>query len=223
MATVQSIFDRITFVTKDVDRVRWTLGELSLWLNDAAHQIASLHPRAAADFHELTLAAGSRQDLRRIDPDKKWLRMYEIDCTMVDGHPIGRVARQIPRPALDRAFPKWRSQLPIATFVTEYALDERSPFTFDVNPPVAEGVAVYALAAVSPPPCAILNEAGTDLANPNEQFPLSPGYDIPAVDYVLFRAFSKDANDPSYVARSNTHLQAFQLAMGVETKDASVE
>lgn len=225
MATTQSILDRVTYVTKDYDRVRWTLPELSQWLNDAQGLIASLHPRAASQYKVITLAAGARQDLRVIEPTTRWIRLFELTCnvTTVGGvtSPNGRTISQVSRPILDAAFPTWRSKPPTATSVSEFTMDEREVFTFDVNPPVAAGVKVLALVAITPPPCAVLNDTGTALANAAEVFGLADGYDIPAVDYVIFRAYNKDANNPGYATDAANHLQAFQLAMGVETKDAS--
>lgn len=82
MATIQSIIDRVTDVTKDYDHVRWTLPEIARWLNDAAGQIATIHPRAASRYVTLTLAAGARQDLREIDPPRKWIRLHELTCNV---------------------------------------------------------------------------------------------------------------------------------------------
>ena len=226
MATVQSIIDRITHITKDPDHVRWTLPEIALWLNNAKDQIASMHPRSSAEYVVLTLGAGHRQDLRLIDPSKRWIRLFEILANMEEHEdgpdtPTGTTTRMISRQALDWAFNSWRRSRSLSTSVREYALDERSPFTFDVVPAVQAGTKVYALASIYPPPCMILNGDGTALASANEKFPLADGYDIPAVDYVLFRLFSKDANDPANAQRAATHLQAFQLAMGVEVMDAA--
>lgn len=228
MATVQSVIDRVLHITKDYDYVRWTMAELAGWLNDAVGQIATLHPRAAAKYVPLTLQEGSRQDLRTIDPSVRWIRLFELVCNMqpttpggTTYAPTGPTARMVLRSVLDQAFRTWRAKAATATAIEEYALDERQPYVFDVMPPVAAGTRVYALAAVKPAPCAALNQTGTALAVADEAFPLDDGYDIPAVDYVLFRAFSKDANDPTYAARAGNHLQAFQLAMGVEVKDAS--
>lgn len=211
MATVQSIIDRATFVSKDTDRDRWTVEEMLAWLNDAAGQIASLHPRAASQYVMLPLADGSRQDLRTIDPDTHWIRLHEITCNGIDGAPDGPTVRIIPRPALDAARRTWRADTPSAT-IKEYAMDEREPFTFDVNPPALAGAEVYALVAIRPAPF-----------SEDDIFPLAAGFEIPAMDYLLFRMFTKDANDQSYTARASGHLQAFQLAMGIETSDASVK
>lgn len=213
MATIQSIIDRIKFITKDEDHVRFTVAEILMWLNNAQDQIASLHPRAASQYVTLTLTEGARQDLRAIAPDTRWIRLHELVCNVPDDKPTGATIRLISRPAIDFAFRTWRGASPTATVVKEYAMDERDPYTFDVNPPVAAGTKVYALAAIKPAP--ITSAAG--------DFALADGYDIPAVDYVLFRLFSKDANDQSYAARASGHMQAFQLSLGIETTDAGVK
>lgn len=225
MATIQSIIDRVVYVTKDVDFVRWTLPEISRWLNNAQDQIASLHPRAASGYVTLTLAEGSRQDLRVLAPNTRWVRLFSLVCNVPldTSLPTGATIRQVSRAALDAAFRSWRKRPPTAQEVKEFAMDEREVYTFDVIPPVQAGVKVYALASVKPPACMRLTPDGTALLDPEEEFGLPDGFDIPAVDYVLFRCFNKDANDPAYAQRSADHLQAFQLAMGVEVRDASPE
>lgn len=223
MATIQSIIDRVTDVTKDRDHVRWTLPELARWLNTAQDTIASLTPRASAQYRVLPLAAGSRQDLRTIAPSVRWVRLYDLVCNTRSGQPTGATIRQVARPALDFSVRNWRGVAPTATAVKEFALDERDAFAFDVYPPVQAGTSVYAFAAVKPAPCMVLTPTGDALADPNEEFPLPDGYDIPAVDYVLFRCFSKDVNDQSYASRATAHLQAFQLAVNAEANDAGAK
>lgn len=221
-AKTQTVLDAIDHVTKDYDHERFTLAEISLWMNQGAGQIATLHPRAASQYLQLTLAAGARQDLRTIDPTKAWIRLHEVVCNVVDSNPTGDTIRQVERSVLDRVFRSWRSTTQ-ASAVKEYTMDEREPFTFDVYPPVSAGVKVLALASVRPAAFCALNEAGTALANEDETIPLADGYEVPLIDYTLFRLFNKDANDATYQARAAMHLQAFQLAMGVETKDAKAE
>lgn len=219
MATIQSIIDRVTDVTRDYDHVRWTLPELARWINDAQDQIATMHPRAASQYATLTLAAGARQDLRVLDPAKRWVRLFEIVCNITNNEPTGRTIRQVSRPALDFSMRNWRGRAPSAIEVKEYAMDEREPYTFDVNPPVQAGVKVLALTAARPAPVAAL-DANNVLVDASEEFGLPDGYDIAAVDYILFRCFTKDANDPAYGNRAAQHLQAFNLSMGVETRAA---
>lgn len=211
MATVQDIVDRVVFVNKDPEFTRWTLGEIVVWARDAIDQIATLHPRVASQYVVVTLRDGSRQDLRLADPDRRWIRLHEVVCNVVDGAP-GNTIRQIARQSLDFSLRTWRSK-PLSTEVREYAHDEREVYTFDVYPPVQAGTQVMVLASVKPPP----------IEDEDSEFPLPDGYDIPAADYVLFRVFSKDASDQTYAARAAAHLQAFNLAMGVETKDASAQ
>lgn len=223
MAKTQDAIDAITDITKDYDRVRFTLAEISRWMNHAAGQIATIHPRAASQYLQLTLAAGARQDLRTIDATKKWVRLHELVCNVAGSDPTGDTIRQVARPARDYGFKTWRSKAATATAVKEYSLDEREPFTFDVYPPVAAGTKVLALASVRPAAFCVLDGPATALADADEDIPLADGFEIPVIDYTLFRLFSKDANDQSYQARAAMHLQAFQLAIGIETKDAKPE
>ncbi|OWT55278.1 phage adaptor protein [Candidimonas nitroreducens] len=223
--TTQSIIDRVQFITKDYSAVRWTMKEMSDWINDAQTQIAQLVPPSASQYMVLTLAEGARQDLRVIDPDTRWVRLMELLCNVnttsgVD-KPTGATIRLVSRPILDSAFPSWRSVTPTARAVAEYAMDAGNEFVFDVNPPVVAGTKVYAQASVIPAPVAVLNSGKTALDDPNELFGLPDGYDIAAVDYVVFRAFNKNANDQTYAAQASAHLQLFQAALGGQAKAAS--
>lgn len=218
-AKTQDVIDAITDVTKDVDHVRWPLAEISSWMNQGAGIIAKTNPRAAAQYLTLTLGAGARQDLRTIDATKAWIRLHELVCNMNGTDPTGDTIRQVARSALDSVFKSWRKTAS-GSAVKEYTVDEREPFTFDVYPPVSAGTKVYALASVQPVKFCVLNADGSALQTATETIPLADGYEVPLMDYTLFRMFSKDANDPNYVARAAAHLQVFQAAMGVETKDA---
>lgn len=221
MATIQSIIDRVTDITGDSGRVRWTLAEISRWLNEAAQLLAEASPRVSAQYRTLTLAAGSRQDLRTIDPTTSWVRLLELTSNVTSTGALGATIRMVSRPSLDAATPSWRSGPATALSVVEFALDEREPNTFDVNPPVRDGVRVLALAAVKPPACMALTSDGTALADPDEEFPMPPGLDTAAVDYVLYRCFLKNTNAPAYQARASAHLQAFQAVAGVEARDTA--
>lgn len=211
MATVQDIVDRVTFITKDADAVRWTLGEIVIWVRDAIDQIATMHPRVASQYIAVALREGTRQDLNDIDPSLRWIRMHELSSNVdANDRPVGLKARQVSTSSLYFSISKWGTR-PLAAGVKEYAMDEREATAFDVYPPVAEGTRVLLMASIKP----------ASIEDEDSEFPLPDGYDIPATDYVLYRLFSKDANDQTYATRATGHLQAFQLAMGVETKDAA--
>lgn len=213
-----SLLSRIDDVTNDPQRKRFALERIALWLNEAAGLIAEMHPRASTARQTVTLVAGAEQDLRN-GSTTEWVRLFEVMYPIVAGAP-GAAMRQVDSKTLDRTFPNWRRRTPTA-LPQEYALDERAPYSFDVNPPALAGVQVRVLAAVRPAPCCVLNTAKTALADPAEVFPLAAGYDVPAIDWVLYRLFSKDAGDATYAARAKAHLAAAQLVIGPVTKDAA--
>jgi hypothetical protein len=222
-AKTQTVIDSVTDITKDYDHVRWSLAEISRWMNQAAGEIATMHPRASAQYLTLTLGAGVRQDLRVIDSAKAWIRLHELVCNVSGSDPTGPTIRLVSRSAMDSVFRTWRASTG-ASAVKEYTLDEREPFTFDVYPPQsAAGTKVLALASVRPAAFCVLNAGATALSDASEVIPLADGFEVPLIDYTLFRMFSKDANDPAYAGRAAMHLQAFQGAMGIETKDAKSE
>lgn len=216
----QSVLDRVVFVTGDPQYKRFKLPAISRFMNEAQSIIAERAPRSAATYRVLTLAAGARQDLRVIDSATSWIRLHEIVCNASGaGAPTGKTMRRIDRAAMDNAFASWRGA-PNASEADEYSLDERDAFTFDVFPPVTAGAKVYALASVRPEPVCVLNTGGTALADPAEVITLADGYDIPVVDWVLFRLFSRDSSDAGYAGRAQGHFQAAQAALGVTLADA---
>lgn len=215
----QSVIDRVVYVTNDPQFKLFRLTAIRRWMNEGAQLIAEVAPRAAAGRHDFTLAEGAQQDLRT-DTSKRWIRLHEALFNLTSTDAEGDHIRLVDPRSLNTAFRAWRRRAP-APSVFEYALDERTPFTFDVFPPVRAGAKIRVVASVAPPDFCVLNTGGTALADPTETIPLTDGFDIPLVDWVLYRLFTKDTTDQAYAARANNHRQAAQGALGVVIKDAA--
>lgn len=216
----QSVIDRIDTITADLQRKRFSLARIALFMNEAQSLIAEAKARASSQWRPFTLVAGARQDLRS-DSATQWIRLHDVLCNADPaGAPVGATMRQVSRAQLDAILRTWRAAT-ASTAVFEFSLDEREPFAFDVYPPAVAGSKVYLLASVRPAPVCVLNGGGTALADADEVIGLNDGFDIPMVDWVLYRLFSRDASDAAYVARARDHLAAAQLALGVVLKDAA--
>ena len=213
----QSVIDRIVFILRDGGQKRAKLTDISRFMNEAQAVLATSAHRAAAKDVTLVLKAGSRQDLRLIDAGKEWVRLNRLACNFVGDDPTGAAIRLVSREALDNAVADWRASPPAST-VYEYAVVEDEACMFDVFPPAVDGTKVLAVATAVPPPICVLNTAGTALANSDEVIQLAQGFDIPLVDYTLFRLFSMDSNDPAYEKRAQQHLSLAQMAAGISAK-----
>lgn len=214
----QSVLDRIDFATGDTARKRFSLPRIAQFLNEAQSMIAEASPKSSAAYLPITLVAGTQQTLEN-DTSKSWIRLHEVVCNAsAGGLPTGASVRLVSRPQLDQVARNWRAASAGAT--VEYTMDERDPKAFMVYPPAVAGAKLFALASPRPGPVCVLNGGGTALADANELIGLGDGFDIPMVDWVLYRLFSKDALEPGYQVRAKDHFAAAQGALGVVLQDA---
>lgn len=96
---------------------------------------------------------------------------------------------------------QWRTDPP-ATTVEFYIYTEQSLLTYDVYPPVSSSTAVYVELQYSKKPAVI--------TAPSDTLDVPESYVTPLTDYVLWRAFSKEANaHPDKAAQyANSFAQA---------------
>lgn len=215
----QSVIDRIDSVTSDTSRKRFSLARISLWMNEAQSVISEASANATAAYRAVSLVAGAHQSLAN-DPTAGWIRLHKVVCNADSGGaPVGASVRQVSADQLDQVVRAWRAGPAAATI--EYATDERDPKAFSVFPPAVAGSKLFVLASTRPGPVCVLNLSQTALLDAAEVIGLSDGLDVPMVDWVLYRLFSRDSSDPAYQARAKDHLAAAQLALGVTLKDAA--
>jgi hypothetical protein len=219
---VQSIVDRVVGITNDPLFKRASLADVLRWANEGAELVAMSSPVASAKYVILTLVAGAMQDMRVLDPTVKWIKLRKLVCNCNGASPTGARIREVSLNGIEAIEPNWRARTP-STIVYEYIPSADDPLMFETYPPAAAGVKVYAETLVLPPTFGALDGGGTALADPAEVFPLPAGFDIPVVDYTVFRIFLKDAGDPGYATRANTHLTAFNAATGLAIKGDTPE
>jgi hypothetical protein len=215
---VQLVLDRASMVLNDPQYKRWALSERVTWLNAGVKTIASLHPRVSSLYATITLVDGSRQSLSQ-DTSREWMRLYEPTYNMA-GAVRGSAVRLVPRAAIDNSFRSW-ARGALAGEVKEACVDERNAMAFDVYPPARAGVQLEIFGAIVPPAVGALNPGGTALVNPNEQLPISGGFEIALTHYVLAWCFAKDASDAMYLQRAQLHQEAFNQAVGSMANDAA--
>ena len=198
MAKVSSITNRAGKILKDANHVRWTAAELLLWYNDAVRDTVQFDTAANAKHATPILIAGARQSL---PPDAVAL-IDVIGNINTDGSQGAQIF-MCERKALDAFMPKWQSTSQ-KTVIQNAMYDPKDRKTFYVYPPVAAGTKIELVHSYLP------NEA-TD-AN-SDDIALDPQYFTPLLDYVLWRAFSKDSENPASKARAESHSSAYQSAI----------
>lgn len=200
--TVSGLIDDAARELQDATHVRWTRLELLDYFNAAQRKFVELRPDQLAQERELTLDAGWRQAL----PTNV---LTLIDIT----NNANATARRITKTnlwVLDAVSGGWRSGAP-AREVMHFMYDMKTPREFLVFPPVIAGVKVSAM--VTPVIVDLTNESG---------IPFVPERWMDALrHFVLFRAWSKDAEFGGNQALAAAHLQLFNDALGVQSKAAN--
>lgn len=202
----------------DVDAVRWTASELYGYLNDGLKAVAAAKPNAYAKTVTLTLAAGTLQTLpaeyRSISRVTRNLTLGHTD----PGGPTGGAAiRSLASTAqLDALIPDWQSNASMQGQTVQHVIyDLADPERFYVAPANDGTGKIEAVVLANPPVMTIslTNNQAKFINNYNSTIPLGDEYKNALRDYVLARAYSKDAAIPGSAARAAAHAQLFNDQM----------
>lgn len=213
MATekVVTLISKAQTLLQDVTSVRWPVLELQGWLNDAYREVVNLRPDSNTQTGTFTCAAGPRQVVTAQFSNA--LRLIEAVRNVAAGSDK-RAVRLIDRKVLDEQRRTWYAETASVT-IQQYMFDPRVPKEFLVYPP-ATTAAQLEIAYSSVPTAHALTE--NQLTNPatTEVIRIDDSYANALLDYMLYRAYSKDADYAANAQRAVAHFQAFQNALGVK-------
>lgn len=215
MATVKvvEIISKATALLKDTTGVRWAATELQGWLNDAYREIVNFKPDSNAKTGSYSCVVGPRQDITGAFAEAT--QLLDVVRNVAAGSDKSAV-KLISRQTLDDMNRSWYA-LTGAVTVERYAVDPRLPKEFLVFPPAAAGAQLEVIYSSVPQPHTLSN---AQLTNPltAEVIRLGDSYANALLDFVLYRAYSKDAEDTAMMNRAVAHYQAFQNGIGVKTQ-----
>lgn len=194
---VSDVLNRAAKTLLDHRFERWERPELIAWAADAALAIIERRPAAGTRTLTVTLQAGTLQVL----PADCVQLMDVVRNVDASGAP-GRIIRLTDRQSLDDENPDWHAD-PEADQVKQYTYDERLPTEFFVYPPVIAGTKVQLSAACVPAP----------VSEETDQLAINPIYRPAIVDYIVYRAMSKD-DDAANIQKAAMHYSAFVDAIG---------
>lgn len=203
--TAANVITRANDIIQDQTNVRWPEAELLRYLNDGRREIAIVRPDLYAKTDVVTLAAGTKQTLPS-DGSRFLDATRNMSGTSPDFTP-GRAVRIVEREILDAQKPDWHSQTASAT-IQHFMFDERNPKVFYVYPPALNTAKLEVVYSQSP--VEITNTA-TELTNEDI-------YTGALVDYICYRAFSKDAEYAGNAQRAVVHYQQFANSLGFGRK-----
>lgn len=208
-----SIINRAKVILQDTGTtgVRYPSEELQDWLNAGQNEIIQYRPDAVVVNAQFTPTAN---ETRQILP-AAGLKLVDVTRNVGAGS-NKRAVRVIERAILDDQLPMWHASNATVN-VEHFVYDERDPRTFYLYPRPAAGCVLDIVYTSTPTPIALTAFDGTDVT------PISVPdiYANSLLDYVLYRAFSKDAEYVENMGRATGHYAAFKTAiMGKMEGDA---
>lgn len=223
MATIKviDVIARVESILQDTN-VRWPRLELQRWLNESYLSIVLLRPDANAKTGTFTCAAGTRQQLTSSSGGfPSALRLLDVTRNVLTGSNY-KVVRVVARSVLDDQRPSWHSETQTDN-IQHYTYDPRHPKEFYVYPP-ATNVAQLEVIYADAPGAHTMTESQLDPDNGDtETILLDDIYLSPITDWILYRAYSKDAEYGANEQRAVASYQAFTSAVGAKTQvDAAV-
>ncbi|CAN7305485.1 hypothetical protein LJR231_001571 [Phyllobacterium sp. LjRoot231] len=220
MTTGRKIMELANIILNDRDNVRWTLPEITRWINEAVRAIVLAKPSASSTSTAVQMKAGTLQYLPATTQEGATpLALTRLVRNLKDGSTSRQGTRIITatsRVLLDAQDPNWHDAtrtLPKKE-VRQYVYDEATPLEFYVYPGNDGTGWVEAVFSFLPTEL-VATGVVTDIASYDVDIGLPEPYSVPILDYVLFRCFSKDdlGQGPG---RSAAHYQQFASAVGLK-------
>lgn len=199
-----TIIDKAATQLLDQGNTRWTRPELLGWLNDGQRQITLMSPQTNNKVSTVQLAVGTRQTL----PADGWSLLDVFRYMGTDGTKPGRAIRLVSRELIDAYNPNWHAAAKTDA-PQNFLFDDQDQTAFYVYPPnTGRGYAQINYAAVP-----------ADLANENAAISVNDIYQTTLLDYILYRANSKDAEYAPGIALASGYLTTFMGALQTREKN----
>ena len=216
------IISRAHTIVQDNTGVRWPYSELLGWLNDGQREVAIYKPSATAANVVLMLQAGTLQSVG--DGGIALLRVSRnLKTPVTEPRVGGRATRVVEREILDSQHPSWHdpSVFTYAKEVKHFVFDETDPTHFYVFPGNDGTGAVEAVISRSPVDVVPTGDLNA-LAAYAKPITIPDIYANALLDYVLFRAYSKDAEFAGNAERSNNHFTLFAGSLAAKAQNEAV-
>lgn len=202
---ISDLIRRAARIVQDVDGTRWDEPEWLDWFNDGRRAMAIVRPTEFARRLPVYLEQGTLQQV----PAEAFL-LLRIDCNLqfADPRRPGRGVTMVDFDLLTAMHPGWQDEgvFPYAAEVKHFTYTTADPMQFHVFPGNDGTGLVEATVAVLPDEAIAVGEPiGVRAVFANA-----------LVDYMLYRAFSKDGDMPGMAERAGSHFGMFNSALGVQ-------
>lgn len=202
---IGGLIRRAQRIVQDVAGTRWDEPEFLDWFNDGRRELAVIKPAEFAVRLPVTLEVGTLQKL----PERAF-QLLRVDCNLLSVSPrkAGRALSIVERRVMNTMHPRWQEDeaFPFEQQARHYVYDDTEPTTFHVFPGNDGTGAVEVSVAVLP----------DDATKATETIGVRDIYANALLDYMLYRAFAKDADFSGNAERSGAHYAAFASAVGAK-------
>lgn len=200
MSTIKvvDVLAQATYMLTDAGAVRWPNDNLLTWFNEAQLALVARRPDSLATNESFVCVAGAKQTLPATA-----LRLIDIIRT-VGGSAITKVARTL----LDSHIRDWYTR-PESAVIEHYVYDDRDPKHFYLYPPALVSTPIEIIYSTAPAAVVIANFAtDTQVIDVDDTFANA------LQEYILYKAWMKDAEHAGNVNRASLHYQQFLQAIG---------
>lgn len=196
------LLTRVANTLQDAAFVRWPVAELLGYLNQGQSEIALYKPNASVTSASVQLAGGTKQTL----PTGGLVLIDLVRNMGTDGLTAGNSVRLVSRGVLDAQIPAWHSTTPVSATVKHYMYSLDDPTRFYVYPPQPTSNMGYVEMIYGSTPTDVAAN-GNPLLLPAGSISVADIYGAPLFNYVMFRAYTKDAE---YAASGQLAAQFYQ-------------
>lgn len=207
VTTVGEILRRTKIILQELTQngTRWTNEELLGWLNESYQAIVAIKPDASSANKIMDCAVGSRQE---IPPDgHRLLDIVRNTAAAAKGYSVMKTSRS----ALDATRRAWHGETPSDT-IEQFVFDDNDPRHFYVYPPATAEAKLEIIYSAVPEPHSE-DQANTESI---EVIRIGDSFAPAIVDYVLARAYSKDAEHAANLQRAQMHSGSFINMLGAD-------
>lgn len=207
--TGKSLIDRAAGLLQDTTNVRWLRTELLQWLNDGQREVVLLKPEACVNTLTMSMASNTTaQNIANLPSTGKGLALIDVIRNINADNSPGAAIRVTSREVLDAQQPDWHSTT--GASVKHYMFDPRNPKSFYVFPRNAGVGKVEVVVSYAPDDT---NDTGATTGA--GLIGLDDIYANALLDYILYRAYSKDAEYAQNAQLAVAHYTAFANSIGV--------
>jgi hypothetical protein len=210
VTTVGNVIKKAKLVLQEVTSAgtRWTNEELIGWLNESYQADVQVKPDAASINAKMQLVTGTRQTI----PSAGHRLIDVIRNTSANSQGYGILVAT--RRSIDQTRRGWHNDS-ISYDIEQFMFDDLDPTHFYVYPPARSGAEVELIYSAVPTP----HSAESGLAAvEGDLIKLPDAYAPCMLDYILYRAYSKDAGHAANLNRAQMHFSAFGNSLGIKAE-----